>query len=118
MDSLADVWVTCPLYQGHRCYRDTLQILFRDNSVSDGRDPEGEAEGGRIVGEGTPEDVAAVEGSYTGRALAHVLGREGVGSQFSAASNGSAVLERSGGRKLTPDPVRLATSIKLRGARQ
>ena len=31
--------------------------------------PEGGAGGGRIVGEGTPEDIAAIEGSHTGRFL-------------------------------------------------
>ena len=32
--------------------------------------PEGGEEGGEIVATGTPEEVAAVEGSYTGRFLA------------------------------------------------
>jgi excinuclease ABC subunit A len=36
--------------------------------------PEGGAGGGRIVATGTPEQVAAVEGSYTGRFLAPMLG--------------------------------------------
>src|SRR6185295_7838024 len=40
--------------------------------------PEGGAEGGRIVATGTPEEVAADQGSYTGQALRPVLGREGV----------------------------------------
>ena len=35
--------------------------------------PEGGAEGGRIVAEGTPEEVAACEKSYTGRFLAPLL---------------------------------------------
>lgn len=35
--------------------------------------PEGGAGGGTVVAEGTPEDVAAVEGSYTGRFLKPVL---------------------------------------------
>jgi len=35
--------------------------------------PEGGDEGGYIVAEGTPEDVARVEGSYTGRFLRRVL---------------------------------------------
>ena len=37
--------------------------------------PEGGEAGGRIVAEGTPEQVAAVEASYTGQALRAVLGR-------------------------------------------
>ncbi len=36
--------------------------------------PEGGEDGGRIVAEGTPEDVAAVAESYTGQALGNVLG--------------------------------------------
>jgi excinuclease ABC subunit A len=35
--------------------------------------PEGGARGGRIIGEGTPEDIAAVVGSATGEYLARVL---------------------------------------------
>jgi len=36
--------------------------------------PEGGAEGGTIVAEGTPEDIAAVPESYTGKFLAEALG--------------------------------------------
>jgi len=36
--------------------------------------PEGGDAGGRIVAEGTPEQVAAIAGSYTGRFLAKLLG--------------------------------------------
>jgi excinuclease ABC subunit A len=35
--------------------------------------PEGGEAGGEIVAVGTPEDVAEVEGSFTGRFLRHVL---------------------------------------------
>ncbi len=35
--------------------------------------PEGGEEGGRIVATGTPEDVAAIDGSYTGRFLAGLV---------------------------------------------
>jgi excinuclease ABC subunit A len=35
--------------------------------------PEGGHRGGRVIAEGTPEDVAAVEGSATGEYLARVL---------------------------------------------
>jgi excinuclease ABC subunit A len=37
--------------------------------------PEGGEEGGRVVAEGTPEDVARVKESYTGHFLARVLGQ-------------------------------------------
>jgi excinuclease ABC subunit A len=36
--------------------------------------PEGGAGGGTIVAEGTPEDIAAVPESYTGKFLAEVVG--------------------------------------------
>ena len=36
--------------------------------------PEGGDEGGRIVAEGTPEEVARVPGSYTGQYLRPLLG--------------------------------------------
>src|ERR1700756_3400780 len=36
--------------------------------------PEGGAEGGTIVAQGTPEDIAAVPESYTGKFLAEVVG--------------------------------------------
>jgi excinuclease ABC subunit A len=53
--------------------------------------PEGGARGGRIVAEGTPEEVATVAGSATGEYLARVLRGEPVvplsGLDF-AASNG------------------------------
>ena len=38
--------------------------------------PEGGDEGGYIVAEGTPEQVAQVEGSYTGQLLKRVLNEE------------------------------------------
>ncbi len=36
--------------------------------------PEGGAEGGRVIAEGTPEQVARISGSHTGRFLAEALG--------------------------------------------
>jgi excinuclease ABC subunit A len=39
--------------------------------------PEGGEDGGRIVAEGTPEEVAADAGSYTGRFLREILGPDG-----------------------------------------
>ncbi len=49
--------------------------------------PEGGQGGGRIVAQGTPEQVARVKKSYTGQALARSLGLGG-------SSNGSVVAER------------------------
>ena len=36
--------------------------------------PEGGDEGGRVIAEGTPEEVAEVENSYTGQFLKKILG--------------------------------------------
>ncbi len=35
MDFLADVWVTCPVCQGHRFNRETLGIQFKGHSIAD-----------------------------------------------------------------------------------
>ncbi len=35
MDFLADIWVTCPVCQGARFSRETLQVKFRDRSISE-----------------------------------------------------------------------------------
>jgi len=49
--------------------------------------PEGGQGGGRIVAQGTPEQVARVKKSYTGQALARTLG-------FIGSSNGNALTQR------------------------
>jgi excinuclease ABC subunit A len=50
--------------------------------------PEGGDGGGRVVAEGTPEDVAAVETSYTGRFLAELLKRRDLANKGRAAGSG------------------------------
>ena len=35
MDFLADVWVTCPVCQGHRFNRETLSVKFKGHSIAD-----------------------------------------------------------------------------------
>ena len=39
--------------------------------------PEGGGAGGQVVAEGTPEEVAECEASYTGRYLGELMAREG-----------------------------------------
>jgi len=34
MDFLADIWVTCPVCNGHRFNRETLQVLFKGKSIA------------------------------------------------------------------------------------
>jgi excinuclease ABC subunit A len=68
--------------------------------------PEGGPGGGRIVCEGTPEDVAKVKASHTGQALAQVL------KPKRAASNGAAKKTRETRRQPPPQV------IEVRGARK
>jgi excinuclease ABC subunit A len=49
--------------------------------------PEGGEDGGRIVAQGTPEQVGRVKKSYTGQALAEYFARAVASSQLSVASN-------------------------------
>jgi excinuclease ABC subunit A len=35
MDFLADVWVTCPVCEGHRYNRETLQVKFKEKSIAE-----------------------------------------------------------------------------------
>ncbi|RIK88341.1 MAG: excinuclease ABC subunit A [Planctomycetota bacterium] len=35
MDFLADVWITCPVCQGHRFSHETLQVLFKGKSIAE-----------------------------------------------------------------------------------
>ncbi|EAQ76886.1 excinuclease ABC subunit UvrA [Blastopirellula marina] len=35
MDFLADIWVTCPVCEGHRFNRETLEVRFKEASISD-----------------------------------------------------------------------------------
>jgi excinuclease ABC subunit A len=52
--------------------------------------PEGGARGGKIVGAGTPEAIAKIAGSYTGKYLAPLLNGAGNGASNAASrSNGS-----------------------------
>lgn len=35
MDFLADIWMTCPVCEGHRYNRETLAVKFKDKSIAD-----------------------------------------------------------------------------------
>jgi excinuclease ABC subunit A len=50
-----------------------LDVIAASDHVID-LGPEGGAEGGRIVAQGTPEEVARAKGSHTGRFLARIVG--------------------------------------------
>ena len=85
--------------------------------------PEGGAGGGRIVCEGTPEQVAACEASPTGRALRAVLpgkgagGRvQGAGSQGGSVESGHAA--EGNGRAAAPSPLTPDPYLRVTGARQ
>ena len=73
--------------------------------------PDGGAGGGRVVACGTPEEVARCAESYTGQALAPMVGIKNATSGSAAASAKRATLKN---RK----PFKEATHITIRGARQ
>ena len=66
--------------------------------------PEGGAEGGRLVAQGTPEEVAKVKDSHTGRALREVFGHQ-------------PVAPTKGKKKKTPKGEGLIRQIEVVGAR-
>ncbi|HMK62547.1 MAG TPA: excinuclease ABC subunit UvrA [Acidimicrobiales bacterium] len=66
--------------------------------------PEGGDRGGRVIAEGTPEDVASTPGSATGAVLVPVLGhrRRRAGRRRASAVSSAPVTARSNGRPRTP----------------
>ena len=67
--------------------------------------PEGGDGGGRLVAEGTPEELASADGSYTGYFLRRVLGLAAL-SRLTAS--------RAGGQRRIGQPARPATHAGLR----
>ena len=61
--------------------------------------PEGGEGGGLVVAEGTPEEVAATPGSYTGEVLVPVLA---AGGRRSGARRAKAPSSRANGRRRAP----------------
>jgi excinuclease ABC subunit A len=79
--------------------------------------PEGGADGGRVVAEGTPEQVAQVAESHTGRALARVLAPRPPSRRVGTAHPSKTSKKKVGGAHPTNrDDER--DSIIVRGARQ
>ena len=54
------------------CIRDSLEVIKTADWIID-LGPEGGDKGGYVVATGTPEQIAAVPGSYTGQFLAPLL---------------------------------------------
>ncbi len=73
--------------------------------------PEGGSGGGRVVAEGTPEQVAAVDASHTGRALRRILEGPPVGSNGKAKARSRKKPARASSESGLSD-------IAVRGARQ
>ncbi len=71
--------------------------------------PEGGAQGGRIVAEGTPEEIARCAASHTGRVLASVL---------NPRLNSRAKTTAATARHRAAGAGRLAQQIRIQGARQ
>jgi excinuclease ABC subunit A len=79
--------------------------------------PEGGARGGRIVAEGTPEQVAATAGSATGEYLARVLRGEPLVPLSDVTFAEASGRGRNGnGRRAAEAPVRIAPSRKRAAA--
>ncbi len=70
--------------------------------------PEGGAAGGRIVAEGTPEEIARCRASHTGQALKHALGRRKTSGKKAARRTRQRAAKRS----------RTTQEIRIEGARQ
>src|SRR5205085_5788632 len=79
--------------------------------------PEGGAGGGRVIAEGTPEEVAACEASYTGQALEPVLSTEyRVQSRTNGDGGGKVGTKKRSGRPSTESSV--LRNITVQGAQQ
>jgi len=61
--------------------------------------PEGGDRGGEVVAVGTPEQVAAVDGSWTGRYLAPLLSRDGVVTARRSSARSASATRRAKSRK-------------------
>ena len=64
--------------------------------------PDGGSGGGRVVAEGTPEQVAAMQHSHTGRFLAPVLARTSHPPTVAATTKTASTKSRTAGAEVTP----------------
>ncbi|MBX3413245.1 MAG: excinuclease ABC subunit UvrA [Pirellulales bacterium] len=110
----ADIRLLLEVLQGFVAAGNTVLVVEHNLDVIKTADwivdlgPEGGAGGGRIIATGTPEEVAAVKESHTGRALAPLLKpRAPVAKSTQKTKNGSKRRENL-----------LARSIEVQGARQ
>ncbi|WP_058835112.1 excinuclease ABC subunit UvrA [Luteimonas abyssi] len=76
--------------------------------------PEGGHRGGRIIAEGTPEQVAAIPGSYTGQFLARMLPATGADAHSETAPAADASATRA--RSATPPAARPAKAAAKKTA--
>lgn len=83
--------------------------------------PEAGAEGGLVVAKGTPEQVAVVEESHTGRFLARMLGRAVSGGSQETTNGYRSFDDSTETMRVAEDPLvetRALPSISVRGARE
>ena len=75
--------------------------------------PEGGAGGGTVVAQGTPEDVAAIPASYTGKFLGEVLGASAPPKGDPSAAQGQRLNQALSGRCIE---ARISSSFRRRAA--
>ncbi|MGD0516910.1 MAG: excinuclease ABC subunit UvrA, partial [Thermoguttaceae bacterium] len=79
--------------------------------------PEGGKQGGLLVAQGTPEQIAKNENSYTGQVLRHVFNSHGQGAKDEERTKRLARALVPGEDAADSHP-HMATAIKIRGAKQ
>jgi len=77
--------------------------------------PEGGERGGRVVAEGTPEDVAATGSSYTGQVLVPVLGPQNTGPAPTRAVRTSRARAKPTRNSGGDGPARASRAVKTNG---
>ena len=118
----ADIQLLLDVLQGFVDAGNTVLVVEHNVEVIKTADwiidlgPEGGEAGGRIVAAGTPEQLAAIDDSHTGRVL-----RDHLPSTFGRGAGGEGAecgVRRISAASPSPRHVELATMIKVRGARE